>query len=249
MAALVELRGVEQAFGKVVALHPIDLSIRAGEVLALLGDNGAGKSTLIKVLTGFHQPRRGQLLFAGNPVRFSSPHQARALGIEAVYQDLALVPLLSVARNFFLGRELTRGWGPLALLDRQGMNLRTREALADIGIQIRDPEEAVERLSGGERQAIAIGRAVHFGSRLLILDEPTSALSIGETLKVLGYMRQARARGLAVLFITHNLHHVFEVADRLVVLSHGLKVGDYSRDQLTPDQAAQLVMEGRLPGR
>lgn len=247
MEPLVELRGVEQVFGKVVALHPIDLSIRAGEVLALLGDNGAGKSTLIKILTGFHQPRRGQLLFKGAPLRFTSPQQARALGIEAVYQDLALVPLLSIARNFFLGRELTRGWGPLALLDLASMNQRTREALGELGIQIRDPGEPVDRLSGGERQAIAIGRALFFGSRLLILDEPTSALSIGETLKVLGYMRQARDRDLAVLFITHNLHHVFEVADRIAVLSHGRKVGDHPRHQLTPEQAAALVMDGRLP--
>lgn len=246
MEPLLELRGVEQVFANLVALHPIDLSIRAGEVLALLGDNGAGKSTLIKILTGFHPPRRGQMLFMGEPVRFTSPQQARALGIEAVYQDLALVPLLSIARNFFLGRELTRGPGAL-LLDLASMNRRTREALGDIGIQIRDPEEPVESLSGGERQAIAIGRAVFFGSRLLILDEPTSALSIGETLKVLGYMRQARDRGLAVLFITHNLHHVFEVADRIVVLSHGHKVGDHPRHQLTPEQAAELVMAGRLP--
>jgi simple sugar transport system ATP-binding protein len=246
MEPLVELRGVEQVFGSLVALHPIDLSIRAGEVLALLGDNGAGKSTLIKILTGFHQPRRGQMLFGGKPLRFSSPQQARALGIEAVYQDLALVPLLSIARNFFLGRELTARWG---LLDLAAMHSQTCQALEEMGIQIRDPAAPVERLSGGERQAIAIGRAVHFGSRLLILDEPTSALSIGETLKVLGYMRRARDRGLAVLFITHNLHHVYEVADHIAVLSQGRKVGDCPRDQLTPDQAAQLIMEGGPPLR
>jgi simple sugar transport system ATP-binding protein len=245
MAPLLELRGVAQAFGSLVALHPTDLEIRAGQVLALLGDNGAGKSTLIKILTGFHRPRQGQLFFEGSPVHFSSPLQARALGIEAVYQDLALVPRCSIARNFFLGREPTRGWG---LLDLEAMNRRTCEALAQIGIQLRDPREPVERLSGGERQAIAIGRALHFGSRLLILDEPTSALSIGETRKVLGYMRQARDRGLAVLFVTHNLHHVFEVADRLVFLSHGFKVGDYARGRLDPDQAARLITEGSLSG-
>lgn len=244
---LLELRGVGQTFGNLIALHPTDLGIRAGEVVALLGDNGAGKSTLASILTGFHPPRTGQLFFDGQPVRLSSPQQARALGIEAVYQHLALVPLLSIARNFFLGRELVRRWGPVSLLDQAGMRRQTQVALADIGIQIRDPSEAVERLSGGERQAIAIGRAVHFGSRLLVLDEPTSALSLGETLKVLGYIRQAKARGLAVLFITHNLHHVYEVADRIVVLSHGQKVGDFPRAQLSMDQAALLVMEGTLP--
>jgi len=241
---LLELRGVEQTFGRLVALHPIDLSLRAGQITALLGDNGAGKSTLIKVITGFHPPRRGQLLYEGAPVRFTSPQQARDRGIEAVYQDLALVPRCSIARNFFLGREPTRR--PFGLLDLAAMNEGARRALGEIGIAIRDPQAPVETLSGGERQAVAIGRAVYFGSRLLILDEPTSALSIGETLKVLGYMRQARDRGLGVLFITHNLHHVYEVADHLVVLSHGRVVADAPRDQLTPDQTAELIMEGRL---
>lgn len=159
MDPLLELRGVEQTFGRLVALHPIDLSLRAGQITALLGDNGAGKSTLIKVITGFHPPRRGQLLYEGAPVRFTSPQQARDRGIEAVYQDLALVPRCSIARNFFLGREPTRR--PFGLLDLAAMNEGARRALGEIGIAIRDPQDPVETLSGGERQAVAIGRAVY----------------------------------------------------------------------------------------
>jgi simple sugar transport system ATP-binding protein len=237
--------GISRRFGHVTALSDVDLSLYEGEVLALLGDNGAGKSTLIKVLTGVYQPTAGSIQFDGSPISISSPTIARSLGIETVYQDLALIPRMSISRNFYLGRELTKQVGPFAVLDRDRMREESQTALADVGIAIRDTDEPVGSLSGGERQSIAIGRAVHFGSRLLILDEPTSALSIGETRKVLSYIRAAKSRGMSVIFITHNLHHVFEVSDRMTILAHGTKLGDYNRSEITEDEVADMIMGDR----
>lgn len=173
MSALAELRGVGRRFGHITALEGVDLDVNAGEVLALLGDNGAGKSALIKILTGIYPPSEGEIRFEGELVHFGSPHDARELGIETVYQDLALIPRMNIARNFYLGRELTRLAGPFTILDRRRMDEGSRSALEEIGIGIRDTSEPVGSLSGGERQSVAIGRAVHFGSKLLILNEPT----------------------------------------------------------------------------
>ncbi len=247
---LVDMQGITVSFGgTITALRDVDFRLHAGEIVALLGDNGAGKSTLIKVLAGVQRPRSGRLSFSGQEVRLTSPQHARSLGVETVFQDLALVPLMSVARNFFLGREPMCRYGPLRLLDGAGMDRLSVEALAEVGIDIGDSSLPVGRLSGGERQSIAIARAVHFGSRILVLDEPTSALSIGETRKVLTYARAARDRGLGVIFITHNLHHVFEIADRVTVLFHGQNAGSYAVADLNPESAARLVMEGLpIPG-
>ena len=241
MSALVEMRSISKRFGHITALTEIDLDLYEGEVLALLGDNGAGKSTLIKVLTGVYAPSSGEIHFEGRSVSLTSPSVARDLGMETVYQDLALIPRMSIARNFYLGRELTKQVGPFRVLDRGAMNRGATEALREIGIDIRDTDEPVGSLSGGERQSIAIGRAVHFGSQVLILDEPTSARSIGETRKVLGYIASARERGMSVIFITHNLQHVFEVADRLAVVANGTKVGDFQRDEVTEAQIAEMI--------
>ncbi len=245
MNPLVEMIGISRRFSHITALIDIDLSLFPGEVLALLGDNGAGKSTLIKILTGVHQPTAGRIRFDGREVQITSPNDAHDLGIETVYQDLALIPQMSIARNFFLGREITRRVGPFVVMDRERMQTGASDALSEIGIDIRDADEAVGTLSGGERQSIAIGRAVHFGTRLLILDEPTSALSIGETQKVLSYIRAARDRGLSVIFITHNLRHVFEVSDRLTVLAHGTKLGDFNRKDTSEDDVANMIMGSR----
>lgn len=242
MTPLIELEGIGQRFGHITALSDIDLQLHAGEVVALLGDNGAGKSTLVKILSGAHRPTSGRILLEGRPVRLDTPQDARALGIETLYQDLALIPRMNIARNFHLGRELTRLVGPVRVLDHARMSAQASQALADIGIHVRNTDEPVVSLSGGERQSIAIGRAVHFGSKVLILDEPTSALSIGETRKVLGYIRSARENRMCVIFITHNLHHVFQVADRLVVLSQGRKVAEHHRDEVTEEQVADLIM-------
>jgi simple sugar transport system ATP-binding protein len=246
---LVEMRDLLKRFGTIEVLRGVDFHVNHQEIVGLLGDNGAGKSTLIKILTGVYSLTSGQILFEGKPVTINSPHEARLLGIETVYQDLALVPLMSIARNFWLGQEITRQVGPIRVLDKDAMAERTREALLDIGIHIRNPNEPVGSLSGGERQSIAIGRAVYFGKKLLILDEPTSALSVGETAKVLEYTRAAKERGLSVIFISHNIGHVHKVADRFTIISHGQKVGDFTKDAVSELEVATMVMTGEVPER
>lgn len=238
---LVDMRGIKKSFGKVRALKGVDFSVNRAEVVGLLGDNGAGKSTLIKVLVGYYQPDEGEIYFEGKRVRFSSPREARELGIETVYQDLALVNLMPLWRNFFLGRELVCELGPIRWLDRKRMRKIALEALADIGISVRNVDDTVAFLSGGERQAVAIARAIHFGAKLLILDEPTAALSVGETKKVLEHILEAKRRGISVIFITHNIYHVYEVADRLVILERGEKIGEYKKEHVTPQQVMDLI--------
>ena len=248
-APLIRMSKIGRRFGSVTALEDVDFEVGYQEIVGLLGDNGAGKSTLIKILTGIHRPTSGQIYFEGQPVNMTSPEEARAFGIETVYQDLALVPLMNISRNFYLGREPTKFVGPLEVLDKDTMDYRTAQALEQIGIHIRSASEPVGTLSGGERQSIAIGRAVHFGSKLLILDEPTSALSIGETRKVISYTTEAKNRGLSVIFITHNIHHVFEVADRFTIISHGHKVGDFRKGEITQDEVASMIMGEPVPER
>ncbi|MGQ9850153.1 MAG: ATP-binding cassette domain-containing protein [Aggregatilineaceae bacterium] len=248
-APLVYMENISRYFGLIAALESVYFTVDRGEIVGLLGDNGAGKSTLIKVLTGVHPATSGQIYFEGQPVRITSPKVARAMGIETVYQDLALVNLMSISRNFFLGRTPERQVGPVKLLDKELMNRLTVQALADIGIEIRRPEEEVLRMSGGERQSIAIGRAKYFGSKLLILDEPTSALSVGETRKVLGYTQEAKKAGLGVIFITHNIGHVYQVADRFTIISHGHKVGDFLKGEVSQEEISQMIMGGPVPDR
>ncbi|MEW6229830.1 MAG: ATP-binding cassette domain-containing protein [Bacillota bacterium] len=241
---LMEGIGLCKRFGRVTALEGVDITIERGTVIGLVGDNGAGKSTLIKILTGVYRPDEGELRFEGSPVEFASPKDARRLGVETVYQDLALVEDMSISRNFFLGAEPQRKFGPFRLLDAAAMRRITREVLTDIGISVRSADDEVSVLSGGERQAIAIGRTMHFGGKLLILDEPTSALSVHETSKVLGYIDEARKRGLAVVFITHNLYHVYPVSDKIVVLEHGRKIGDFRKEETSIDDLVQIITFG-----
>ncbi len=218
---LLEVRNVSKYFGNVNALDDVSLEVRAGEVTCVLGDNGAGKSTLIKILSGVFTPDEGQFLIDGEPVSFTGPREARARGISTVFQDLATVPLMSIWRNFFLGSEPVKGVGPLRRLDVARAREITRQELAKMGIKVRDPNQTVGTLSGGERQAVAIARAVYFGARVLILDEPTSALGVKQSGVVLRYVVQARERGVGVIFITHNPHHAYPVGDRFVVLNRG----------------------------
>lgn len=241
---IVVMRNINKRFGTVSAIDDIDFEVFPNEVVALLGDNGAGKSTLIKILTGVHTPTNGKITFDGKNVRIGSPRKARSLGIETVYQDLALVPLMSVTRNFFLGREIT--FVPLLnILNLRRMGRETAKALLDIGIEkfsgTRSVSESVGKLSGGERQSVAIGRAVHFSAKVLILDEPTSALSVGETNKVIEYTQQAKAAGLGVVFISHNISHVYKVADRYTIIRHGKKVGSYIKGELTEQDIADII--------
>jgi simple sugar transport system ATP-binding protein len=241
---LLELRDVGKTFGTVIALDGISTSVRAGEVTCVLGDNGAGKSTLIKILAGVHRPDRGEVLLDGAPAQWSAPREALDAGIATVYQDLAMIPLMAVWRNFFLGREPTRGWGPLRRFDSAQARRITRQALGEMGIDIRDPDQPVGTLSGGERQSVAIARAVHFGARVLILDEPTSALGVRQAGVVLRYIAQARDRGVGVVFITHNPHHAFPVGDRFLLLGRGRSLGDFAKDEITQEEVTRLMAGG-----
>jgi simple sugar transport system ATP-binding protein len=244
MTPLLEVRNVSKYFGNVIALKDVSVQVGAGEVTCVLGDNGAGKSTFIKILSGVHQHSEGELLVDGEPVRFSSPRDARERGIATVFQDLATVPLMSVWRNFFLGSEPTVGKGPLRRIDVKQAKTVMRDEMQKMGIDVRDPDQPVGTLSGGERQAVSIARAVHFGAKVLILDEPTSALGVKQSGVVLRYVVQARERGLGVIFITHNPHHAYPVGDRFVILNRGRLQGSYARGETSRDDMVKMMSGG-----
>jgi simple sugar transport system ATP-binding protein len=242
---LIELRDIYKYFGKVIALQGVSFSLEPNEVHCLLGDNGAGKSTLIKTLSGVHPPSSGEMLVDGVPVHFASPKEALDRGIATVYQDLALVPLMSVARNFFLGREPEKGVVPFRTLDVEGINRMTVEHLADMGIRLRDAEQPVGTLSGGERQCVAIARALYFGARVLILDEPTSALGVHQASVVLRLVAKARSGGIGIVFISHNVHHAWAIGDRFTVLNRGRSIGTYRRADISRDALLGMMAGGR----
>jgi len=241
---ILEVRGIGKTYGSILALHGVSASVGVGEVLCVLGDNGAGKSTFIKILSGAHQHSEGELLAYGVERRFSSPREALDLGIATVYQDLAVVPLMPVWRNFFLGSELTRGAGPFRQLDVKGMRGITKQELAKMGIDLRDVDQPIGTLSGGERQSVAIARAVYFGAKVVILDEPTSALGVKQAGVVLKYIAQARDRGLGVVFITHNPHHAYPVGDRFLLLKRGTSLGDFKKREITIEEMTRLMAGG-----
>ena len=238
---LVRLTNVGKHYGSVIALTGINLEVNEGEVTCVLGDNGAGKSTLIKIIAGLHQPTTGTYEVDGKPASFGSPRQAMEQGIATVYQDLAVVPLMPVWRNFFLGNEVRKG----LRMDIPFMRKTCKDELLAMGIDLRDVEQPIGTLSGGERQCVAIARAVYFGAKVLILDEPTAALGVKQSGVVLKYIVQARERGLAVIFITHNPHHAYPVGDRFLLLNRGKSVGDYAKSQVTRDELAGLMAGGR----
>jgi simple sugar transport system ATP-binding protein len=242
--ALLRVEGLGKYFGNVIALKDVTAHVRAGEVTCILGDNGAGKSTLIKILSGVHRHDEGRFLIEAEEVSFSSPRAARARGIATVYQDLAMVPLMSIWRNFFLGSEPTKGVPPLRRFDVGGAKATVRDELGRMGIDVRDPDQPVGTLSGGERQGVAIARAVHFGARVLILDEPTSALGVKQAGVVLRYIVQAADRGVGVIFITHNPHHAYPVGDHFVLLNRGRVIGDYPRDGVTREEIIRQMAGG-----
>jgi simple sugar transport system ATP-binding protein len=241
---LLEVKNVSKYFGHVIALQDVSLSVRADQVTCLLGDNGAGKSTLIKILSGVHKPSAGRYEVVGEAVDLASPHDARERGIATVYQDLALIPLMSVWRNFFLGSEPTKGWGPFKRIDVKLCDRITRGELDRMGIEIRDSSQAVGTLSGGERQAVAIARAVYFGAKVLILDEPTAALGVKQAGIMLRYIAQAKQKGIGVVFVTHNPYHAYPVGDHFVVLERGRVSADVAKEELSLEQLAQLMAGG-----
>jgi simple sugar transport system ATP-binding protein len=241
---LLEVRDVAKYFGSVNALQGVSLKVQAGEVTCVLGDNGAGKSTLIKILSGVFQPDAGEFLIEGRPVALAGPREARNYGIATVFQDLATIPLMSLWRNFFLGQEPTRGWGPMRRLDVGKALAIMREELSKMGIDIRDPNQNVGTLSGGERQALAIARAVYFGARVLILDEPTSALGVRQSGIVLRYIVQAREQGKGVIFITHNPHHAYPVGDRFYLLKRGRLMASVRKHETTVEGLTEMMAGG-----
>jgi simple sugar transport system ATP-binding protein len=241
---IIEVREIGKSYGSVLALSDVTTTVNAGEVTCVLGDNGAGKSTFIKILAGAHEHTSGQFVVDKISRHFSSPRAALNLGIATVYQDLAVVPLMPVWRNFFLGSELTKGVGPWRRLDAAAMRKITKEQLAAMGIDLRDVEQPIGTLSGGERQCVAIARAVYFGARVLILDEPTAALGVRQSGVVLKYIAKARDRGLGVIFITHNPHHAYPVGDRFMLLRRGRSMGNFPKAEMTLDDLVQMMAGG-----
>jgi simple sugar transport system ATP-binding protein len=228
----------------VIALRDVTTTVNAGEVTCVLGDNGAGKSTFIKILAGAHTHTSGDFVVDGETRKFSSPREALALGIATVYQDLAVVPLMPVWRNFFLGSEITKGWGPFKRLDIAQMKSITKAELSAMGIDLRDVEQPIGTLSGGERQCVAIARAVYFGARVLILDEPTAALGVRQSGVVLKYVAKARDRGLGVIFISHNPHHAYPVGDRFMLLRRGRSMGNFPKGEMPLEELVQMMAGG-----
>jgi simple sugar transport system ATP-binding protein len=244
MTHALELKNVGKAFGSVIALQEVSVTVRAGAVTCVLGDNGAGKSTLIKILSGVHKPSSGVYEVEGEPVSFGSPREALAAGIATVFQDLATIPLMSVWRNFFLGNEITKGWGPFSRLDVKKMKELTKQQLMEMGIDLRDTNQQIGTLSGGERQAVAIARAVYFGAKVLILDEPTSALGVRQSGIVLKYVLAAKDRGVSVVFITHNPHHAYLVGDFFYLLNRGHLANEFERKNVELDELTKAMAGG-----
>ncbi len=241
---LIELIDIRKQFGPVIALNGVSLSVLPGECHCLLGDNGAGKSTLIKTMAGVHKPTEGTIRLAGQKRSFDSPRDAMEAGVATVYQDLAMIPLMSVTRNFWMGQEPRRQWGPFRFLDMEMANRVTMEEMRRMGIKLREPEQAVGTLSGGERQTVAIARAVYFGAKVLILDEPTSALGVRQTANVLATIDRVRKSGIGIVFITHNVRHALAVGDRFTVLNRGRTLGTAGRGELSAEQLQDMMAGG-----
>ena len=242
---ILQLTGINKSFGPIDVLHDINLSVHGGEVVCLLGDNGAGKSTLIKILSGVHQPTSGTIAMDGQPERFADPRAAADKGIATVHQFGGTFPLMSIGRSFFVGVEPTRGWGPFKVFDRKTANAIAVQAVQDLGItRITDGDRLVGGLSGGERQSLAIARAVHFGARVLILDEPTAALGVKQATHVLRIVNEAKRRGLAVIFITHQVMHAMAVGDHFAVLIRGTIAADFRKGDKSREAITDLMAGG-----
>jgi simple sugar transport system ATP-binding protein len=244
MTVALELKNVSKQFGSVIAMTDVSMEVTSSTVTCVLGDNGAGKSTLIKILSGVHKASSGEFLMDGQKVDFGSPREAISKGIATVYQDLATIPMMSVWRNFFLGNEITKGRGPFQMLNVKKMKEISKQQLLEMGIDLRDTDQPIGTLSGGERQAVAIARAVYFGAKVLILDEPTSALGVRQSGIVLKYVLSAKERGVAVVFITHNPHHAFLVGDRFYLLNRGKMINEFQRKTVKLDELTKAMAGG-----
>ena len=241
---LVELQHINVAFGGVHAVQNVTVDLRPGEVVGLVGGNGAGKTTLIRCLSGAHPADSGQILVDGRPVSITNPRDAKALGIETIYQTLALAENIDASANVFLGRELTSRFGDL---DDAAMESATRQVMGRLNPHFKNFKTAVVSLSGGQRQAIAIGRAVHFNARILIMDEPTAALGPAETAQVRDLIKQLKSEGIGIFLISHDIHDVFDLADRISVMLHGRLVGTVNKADVTTDEVLAMIIMGKLP--
>ncbi|MBY5579155.1 ATP-binding cassette domain-containing protein [Rhizobium leguminosarum] len=244
-APILEMTDIQKHFGHIIALSGVSFDVKAGECHCLLGDNGAGKSTFIKTMSGVHAPTHGDMKIQGEPVHFTSPRAALAAGIATVYQDLAMIPLMSVSRNFWLGREPETGFGPFKRIDFKKADAITFEQMREMGINLREPGQSVGTLSGGERQTVAIARAVYFGAKVLILDEPTSALGVRQTANVLSTIDRVRKKGVGVVLITHNVRHALAVGDRFTVLNRGKTLGTADRGHISAEELQSLMAGGQ----
>ena len=244
MQPALSLRGIAKSYGAVRALRGVDLDVMEGDVLAICGDNGAGKSTLIKILSGAQEADAGTMMLRGNAVRFRSPHDALVQGVATIYQDLALAPRLSIAQNVFMGAELTRSLGPFKILDKKRMAREAKGYLGRLKVEIEDMNRPVERLSGGQRQAVAISRSLRWNAGLIIMDEPTAALGVKETAQVLDLIRHLRAEGRTVVLVSHNMADVVAVANRVAILRNGAKVIDRPIGSASADDLSHMIMTG-----
>ena len=241
--SIIKCEGLNKWYGSIQALKDVSIDIKKGEAVGLVGDNGAGKSTFIKILSGVHQADSGNIYFDGNLVKINDAKDSMKLGIETIYQDSALAPTLSIARNLFVGREpLTLKLGSLGLLDREKMAKESLEAIKRVELDLRSGDELVENLSGGERQGVVIARALYFRTKVLIMDEPTNHLSVKETEKVLRWIEKLKAEGTTCIFITHNLHHVYPVSDRLVVFARGEKIADVQKKDTSIEDLTKMIV-------
>ena len=245
MQPIIQMTNIEKHFGSVIALAGVTIDFYPGKCHCLLGDNGAGKSTFIKTMSGVHKPTSGEIKFEGKPMQFDDPRDSIAAGIATVYQDLAMIPLMSVSRNFFMGNEPIKKRAGMSFFDHEHANDVTMSEMRKMGINLRGPDQAVGTLSGGERQTVAIARAVHFGAKVLILDEPTSALGVRQTANVLSTVDKVRKQGISVVFITHNVRHAMAVGDRFTVLNRGKTYGTAEKGQITPEELQDLMAGGQ----
>ena len=241
--SIIKCEGLNKWYGSIQALKDVSIDIKKGEAVGLVGDNGAGKSTFIKILSGVHQADSGNIYFDGNPVKINDAKDSMKLGIETIYQDSALAPTLSIARNLFVGREpLTFKLGSLGLLDREKMAKESLDAIKRVELDLRSGDELVENLSGGERQGVVIARALYFRTKVLIMDEPTNHLSVKETEKVLRWIEKLKDEGTTCIFITHNLHHVYPVSDRLIVFARGEKIADVQKKDTSIEDLTRMIV-------
>ena len=240
---VLEVRDLSKSFGPVQALSHVSFTVGKGEIVGLVGDNGAGKSTIINLLMGVYPPDSGEMFFEGKRVTFGSPRDSRATGIEPVYQNTAVVDLMNLWRNFYLGRELVKSFGPFTLLNKKEMKRKSLAMMEDIGVHVRAADESVQYMSGGERQSLCIGRCMEFSGKLLLLDEPTAALSLKETDKVLTFAESVREKGLSEIIVDHNINHIYPIVDKFVVMGRGRKVTEMRKAEVSVEDVIATLMK------